>query len=57
MCEYVSTNMVASVFSYMGDLQLWVFLSFMRNKIEWNLSMKLVQTNEERVVLWVKVET
>lgn len=54
MCEYVNTKMVESVFSYMGDLQLWVFLSLMRNQIEWNLAMKLAGTNEERAVLWVR---
>lgn len=53
MCEYVSTKMVASVFSYMGYLQLWAFLSFMRNQIEWNLAMKSAETNEERRVSWV----
>ena len=56
MCEYVSTKMVAIVFSYMGDLQLWAFLSFMRNQIKWHLAMKLAETNEERVDLWVREE-
>lgn len=56
MCEYVSTKMVASVFSYMGDLQLQVFLSFMRNQIEWHLAMKSTEINEERTTSWVREE-
>lgn len=56
MCEYVSTKMVASVFSYMGDVQLQDFLSFMRNQIEWHLDMKLDKTNEERTTLWVRAK-
>lgn len=56
MCEYVSTKMVASVFSYMGDLQLRAFLSFMRNQIEWHLAMKSTEANEERKTLWVRAK-
>lgn len=56
ICGYVSTQMVACVLSYMGDLQLWAFLSFMRNQIEWHLAKKTTKTNEERTILWVRAE-
>lgn len=56
MCEYVSTKMVVSVLSYMGDLQLRAFLLFMRNQIEWHMVKKTVETSEERTTLWVSVE-
>lgn len=56
MCEHVSTRMVVSVLSFMLDLQLWAFLSFMRNQIEWQLAKKTIETNEERIALWVRVE-
>lgn len=56
MCEYVSTKMVASVLSFMGNFQLWVFLSFMRNQIRWQLAKKIVEANEENTTLWVKAE-
>lgn len=48
--------MVSHFFSYMGDLQLHAFNSFMRNQIEWNLAMKLVDTNKEKVALWIRTE-
>ena len=48
--------MVASVLSYMGDLQLRAFISFMRNQIEWHLAMQLAEVNEERMTLWVRAE-
>lgn len=56
ICEHVSTNMVESVFSYMGDLQLQAFLSFMRNQIKLHLAKKSADTNEERATLWTKEE-
>ena len=48
--------MVVSVLSYMGDLQVWAFLSFMRNQIEWHLAKKIAETNEERTTLGVRAE-
>jgi len=56
MCEYVRTKMVLSVLSYLGDLQLCAFLSFMRNQIEWHLTKKPIETNKERKTLWVRDE-
>lgn len=49
-------KMVVSVLSYMGYLQLESFLSFMTNQAEWHLAKKTIETNEERIALWVKVE-
>lgn len=57
LCDYVNMKMVASVFSYMGDLQLQAFLSFMRNHIDWHLAMKSVEANEERTILWVRAKS
>ena len=56
ICEHTSIQMVATVLSYMGDLQLRAFVSFMRNQIEWNLSTKSMETNEEKIALWIRVE-
>lgn len=56
MCEHVRTRMMASVISFMGDLQLWAFLLFMRNQIEWQLAKKKIKTNEEKIAMWVRVE-
>lgn len=56
MCEYVSINMVETILYFMGDSQLRVFPSFMRNQIKWKLSKKTIETNEERKTLWVWAE-
>lgn len=34
ICEYASLHMVVCILSYMGDLQLCIFISFMRNQVE-----------------------
>lgn len=57
MCEHVSMRMVASFLSSMGYLQLQAFLSFMRNQIERKLAKKTTETNEEKITLWVMVES
>ena len=56
ICEHVSMQMVVTVFSYMGDLQLRAFVSFMKNQIEWHLAIKSMETNEEKTTLWVRAE-
>lgn len=54
--EHVSMKMVVTIFSYMGDLQLRAFMSFMRNHIEWHLSTKSMDANEENTTLRIWVE-
>ena len=56
ICEHVSMQMIVTIFSYMGDLQLRAFVSFMRNQIEWHLTIKSMETNEEKKTLWVRAE-
>jgi len=56
ICENASLHMVACIFSYMGDLQLRDFISFMINQIEWHLAVKLDDTNEGKASLWIRVE-
>ena len=48
--------MVVIVLSYMGDLKLRAFVSLMKNQIEWNLAIKFMEANEEKMTLWVRVE-
>ena len=47
ICEHVSMHMVVNILSYMGDLQLCAFISFMKNQIEWHMAMKSGEANEE----------
>ena len=56
ICEHVSVQIIVTIFSYMGDLQLRAFVSFMRNQIEWHLAIKSMETNEEKTALWVRAE-
>ena len=56
ICKHVSMQMVVTVFSYMGDLQLHAFVSFMKNQIEWHLAIKSMDANEEKMALWVQAE-
>ena len=55
-CENISMYMVATVLSYMGDVQLHVFISFMKNQIEWHPNVKSMETNEKKTTLWIREE-
>ena len=56
ICEHVSMQMIVTVFSYMGDIQLRAFVSFMRNQIEWHLVIKSMETDEEKTTLCIRLE-
>ena len=53
ICENVIFQMVVTIFSSTGDFQLRAFVSFMRNQIEWHLSTKSMDDNEENTTLWI----
>lgn len=54
--EYASLHMIVRILSYMRELQLCAFISFIRNQVEWHLAMKSSHTNEEKVALWIRAE-
>ena len=56
ICEHASMQMVVTIFSYMGDLQLQAFVSFLRNQIEWHMSTKSMDANEENTTLRIRAE-
>jgi len=52
--ENYSLPMDVNLSPYIGDLQLWVFISFMRNQIDWHLATKSSAINEEKEKLMIR---
>lgn len=56
ICEHASMQMVVTIFTYMGGFHLRAFMPFMRNQIEWHLSTKYMDANEEMTTFWIWAE-
>jgi hypothetical protein len=41
---------------YVGDIQLHVFASFVKNQVRWEITHSTAEQNEKNVTLWVKRE-